>query len=84
MPYGSMLLLRADVPHAGGFLVGDKGDPRGHLFVYKYPHGVVRALRQENWYFTPDGKVSLSKVCNHSHEIDNDGRVDENKNDNDM
>ena len=84
VPYRSMLLLRADVPHAGGFIVGDKGDPRKHLFVYRYPRGIVCALRQENWYFTPDGKVHLSKVCIHSDDIHEETMVDEGKNDNDL
>ena len=46
IPFGFMLLLRADTIHAGGYSSSDRGDPRFHLYVHKTATGRNhRALR---------------------------------------
>ena len=69
IPYGSMLLLRGDVIHASGFKVGDNCDQRGHLYIYKYPLGIVCPVNLENWYHTPDGKTCLHDIYVHHDDV---------------
>jgi hypothetical protein len=50
IPYGKMLLLRANVVHAGGFRPqGNDGNRRCHLYVYK-KSGVQHDLLPSNLY----------------------------------
>jgi hypothetical protein len=35
--YGSILILRGDVVHAGGFCSGPGGNPRAHMYLYRGP-----------------------------------------------
>jgi len=58
IPYGQILLLRADVVHAGGFLTTTttgaddhhQGQPRGHMYVYKTPYGAGHPYPLSNCY----------------------------------
>lgn len=57
--FGEMLVLRADVVHAGGFATAVSGNPRGHFYVYKTPRGVQHAYPLSNCY---DVEVSGKSV----------------------
>jgi hypothetical protein len=35
--YGTILILRGDVVHAGGFCSGPQGNPRAHMYLYRDP-----------------------------------------------
>jgi hypothetical protein len=49
--YGKILLLRADVVHAGGFANNaESGDPRAHFYIYKLPGGVLHETQLSNSY----------------------------------
>lgn len=49
--YGKILLLRADVVHAGGFANNvETGDPRAHFYIHKLPGGVLHELQLSNSY----------------------------------
>jgi hypothetical protein len=50
VPYGMILLLRADVVHAGGFATAASGNPRCHYYVYKTPKGALHATHPGNSY----------------------------------
>jgi hypothetical protein len=67
IPYGQMLLLRADVVHAGGFKTAPSGNPRRHFYVYKVPDGVVHANPLSNSYNIEDDNsgVELADVYKH-------------------
>ena len=69
VPFKTLLVLRGDVAHAGGFLVGNNFDPRGHSYIYKHPHGVTRSVKLMNWYDTRDGKTRLETIYAHSDEV---------------
>ena len=45
-----MLLLRADVVHAGGFATAASGNPRGHCYIYKTPRGAAHSYPLSNCY----------------------------------
>ena len=47
---GQILLLRADVVHAGGFMTAESGNPRGHLYIYKNPRDARHPLHLSNCY----------------------------------
>jgi hypothetical protein len=72
VPYGEMLLLRADVVHAGGFTTCGSGNPRGHLYIYKTPHGVQHSTPLKNAYdinvASSDKAVSLLTFYEHCDE----------------
>ena len=48
--FGEMLLLRADVVHAGGFATAASGNPRGHFYIYKTPRGAAHSYPLSNCY----------------------------------
>jgi hypothetical protein len=50
VPYGKILILRADVVHAGGFATAASGNPRCHFYVYKTPKGALHATHPGNSY----------------------------------
>ena len=50
IPFGEILLLRADVVHAGGFAPSPSGNPRGHFYIYKTPHGALHSYPLSNSY----------------------------------
>lgn len=52
IPFGEILLLRADVVHAGGFATAPSGNPRGHFYIYKTPRGVQHSYPLSNCYDT--------------------------------
>jgi hypothetical protein len=47
--HNSILLLRADVIHAGGFMDDHDGNPRAHLYIYK-SDGVPHTVQVSNSY----------------------------------
>ena len=50
IPFGTILLLRADVVHAGGFATSESGNPRGHFYIYKTPRGLQHPYPLSNCY----------------------------------
>ena len=71
IPFGTILLLRADVVHAGGFTTAPSGNPRGHFYIYKTPRGVLHSYPLSNCYDVDiDGKnvplLELYKHCDQS------------------
>lgn len=48
--FGEILVLRADVVHAGGFATAASGNPRGHFYIYKTPRGVQHSYPLSNCY----------------------------------
>jgi hypothetical protein len=64
IPYGKILLLRADVVHAGGFITAASGNPRCHFYVYKDPDGVVHSTPLSNSY-KDSQQVELKKYYEH-------------------
>lgn len=76
--YGKILLLRADVVHAGGFANNvESGDPRAHFYIYKHPGGVLHELQLANSYdgFVREGdtvrKKMLREFYKHCKECEN-------------
>jgi hypothetical protein len=64
IPFGQVLLLRADVIHAGGFCTAKSGNPRCHLYVYKTPNGAMHSLSLKNCYdFEKDGSKTRLIDC---------------------
>jgi hypothetical protein len=61
--YGKILLLRADVVHAGGFKTAASGNPRCHFYVYKTPGGVAHSTPLSNSYHIR--QVQLSDYYKH-------------------
>jgi hypothetical protein len=70
IPYGSILLLRADVIHAGGFKTATSGNPRCHFYIYKKSRGDVHASRPANSYENHDGKL-LDQFYKNYNDVDN-------------
>ena len=48
--YGKILILRANVVHAGGFVTTEWGNLRCHFYVYKTPDGALHATHPANSY----------------------------------
>jgi hypothetical protein len=67
IPFGKILLLRADVVHAGGFATAASGNPRGHFYIYKTPRGVQHSYPLSNCYDTEIGgdRVPLLEFYKH-------------------
>jgi hypothetical protein len=70
--YGEILLLRADVVHAGGFKTAASGNPRCHFYVYK-TGGNVHSTHPSNSYHSieeGDRRVQLSDYYKHNEQDD--------------
>jgi hypothetical protein len=67
IPYGKILLLRADVVHAGGFKTAASGNPRCHFYVYKTPNGVAHSTPLSNSYHIEEDnwRVQLADYYKH-------------------
>jgi hypothetical protein len=76
IPYGKILILRADVVHAGGFATAASGNPRCHLYVYKTPEGALHATHLGNSYHIGEDnqRVQLEEFYKHC-EIDENSFV---------
>ncbi|KAL7564762.1 hypothetical protein ACA910_010169 [Epithemia clementina (nom. ined.)] len=65
IPFGTMLLARGDVIHAGGFMTAPNGNPRAHLYVYQ--GGEAHAINSSNTYtFPSQPSRRLNEVYKHA------------------
>jgi hypothetical protein len=63
VPYGKILILRADVVHAGGYATAASGYPRCQFYVYKTPKGALHATHPGNSYhFRKNGQEEKLKL----------------------
>jgi hypothetical protein len=69
IPFGSILLLRADVVHAGGFQTSYTGNPRAHFYVYKTPGGVQHSYPLANCYELPGSGLPLLQQYRHNPQL---------------
>jgi hypothetical protein len=67
IPYGEILLLHADVVHAGGFRDSQDGNPRAHFYIHK-SDGVPHQGSLHNSYDVEidEGNIELTKFYQHS------------------
>jgi hypothetical protein len=70
IPYGNILLLRADVIHAGGFKTAISGNPRCHFYIYKTPGGSVHTSPLANSYESHDREL-LDQVFKNYNAVEN-------------
>jgi hypothetical protein len=72
IPFGTVLLLRADVVHAGGFLSAVSGNPRGHFYIYKTPRAVQHSYPLSNCYecSVDNQRIPLLAFYKHNAEIE--------------
>jgi len=79
IPYGKILLLRADVVHAGAFATSASGNPRGHFYIYKTPRGLQHPYPLANCYegFIDGVPVNLCDHYKHSSECEQIQSVEE-------
>lgn len=69
IPFGSLLLLRADVIHAGGFQTSYTGNPRAHFYIYKTPGGVQHSYPLANCYVLPNSVLPLLHQYRHNPQL---------------
>jgi hypothetical protein len=65
----NILLLRADVVHAGGYATSSEGNPRVHLYVTK-SGGQAAAYPPANSYNFPHSTTALSSTYKHATEAE--------------